>query len=191
MELIFASHNENKTREIRDLLPQYQIRSLRDLDFREEIPETGDTLQENAAIKAEVIYKQFGLPVFADDTGLIVPSLDGAPGVYSARYAGPEANAQANMNLLLETLKSQTDRQAYFETLICYIDGKGKSHFFSGQVEGEILESRRGEGGFGYDPIFRPNGYELSFAQMEASEKNKISHRGRALERFIQFLQIS
>lgn len=190
MDLIFASHNENKTKEIRPLLPEDNVRSLSDLNFNEDIPETGSTLAENAQIKAETIYKKFGKAVFADDTGLIVPALDGAPGVYSARYAGPEANAEANMDKLLAALKDSQSRDAYFETVICYIDSQGNKHFFSGKVEGEILLQRQGEGGFGYDPIFKAYGYPLSFAEMTAEQKNAVSHRGRALQQFIQFLRL-
>ncbi|WP_421752787.1 RdgB/HAM1 family non-canonical purine NTP pyrophosphatase [Croceimicrobium sp.] len=188
-DLIFASHNENKSREIRQLLPDFQLASLKDLAFNEEIPETGDTLEANAAIKADRIFAEYHKPVFADDTGLIVPALDGAPGVYSARYAGPEANAQANMTKLLKELESKEDRYAYFETVICYIEASGEKHFFSGKVEGHILESQQGEKGFGYDPVFCPKGEPLSFAEMSPEAKNAISHRGRALQAFIRFLQ--
>lgn len=188
MKLIFASHNDNKTREIRELLPSYDLQSLKDLNYHQEIPETGETLAENAEIKARTIFNAFGTAVFADDTGLIVPALNGAPGVYSARYAGPEANADANMSKLLADLASAGSREAYFETLICYIDPAGKSHFFSGKVEGEILLERKGGAGFGYDPIFKPNGYDLSFAEMSSAAKNAISHRGRALQSFIHHL---
>jgi len=190
-DLIFASHNDNKSREIRQLLPSYQISSLKDLGFTEEIPETGNSLDANAAIKAERIFKEYQKPVFADDTGLIVPALDGAPGVYSARYAGPEANAQANMAKLLGELQGKEDRFAYFETVICYIDAEGEKHFFSGKVEGRILEQQQGEQGFGYDPVFCAEGESLSFAEMSPAAKNAISHRGRALEAFIRFLQPS
>lgn len=189
MELIFASHNDHKTREIRDLLPEYKISSLKDLGFRQDIPETGETLAANAALKAHRIHREYGRPVFADDTGLIVPALDGAPGVYSARYAGANADAQANMAKLLKNLEVHSDRQAYFETVICYIDAQAQEHFFRGRVDGEILKSSQGEEGFGYDPIFKPSGRDLSFAEMDSADKNAISHRGRALQAFIQFLQ--
>jgi len=188
-QLIFASHNENKTKEIRALLKTYEVLSLRDLNFTEEIPETGASLEENAAIKARRIFEEYGRAVFADDTGLIVPALGGAPGVYSARYAGPEANAEANMDKLLVALLEEKERAAYFETVICYIDDKGSEYLFRGRVDGQILMSKQGLKGFGYDPIFKPAGYQESFAEMPAGEKNRISHRGRALEAFIQFLR--
>ncbi len=191
MELIFASHNENKCREIRALLPNYTIKSLKELDYSHDIPETGSSLKENAAIKAWTIFKKFHLPVFADDTGLIVPALNGAPGVYSARYAGPQANAESNMAKLLLELRGEQNRGAYFETLICYINSDGDEFYFSGKVEGEILESPRGSEGFGYDPIFKPDGEEISFAEMPSAIKNRMSHRGRALEKFIHYLHSS
>jgi len=187
--LIFASHNANKTQEIRALLRSHAVQSLADLDYNEDIAETGSTLAENAEIKAQTIFKKFGKPVFADDTGLIVPVLNGEPGVYSARYAGPNADAKANMEKLLKNLEGRSQREAYFETVICYINGEGKAHFFSGRVDGNILESERGKKGFGYDPIFQPEGEELSFAEMPAWQKNEMSHRARALSAFIRHLQ--
>ena len=189
MKLIFASHNPNKTKEIRALLPDDEIDSLADLAYHDEIPEKGATLDENARIKARTIYQAFKRAVFADDTGLIVPALNGDPGVYSARYAGPGANAKRNMERLLINLQDKQNRQAYFETSICYIDNKGEEYIFRGRVDGEILRQVQGTKGFGYDPIFLPQGESQSFAEMEAMEKNRMSHRGRALEAFIQFLQ--
>lgn len=189
MDLIFASHNDHKCREIRALLPDAHVSSLKDLNFTDEIPETGTTLEANAAIKAQRIYDEFGKAVFADDTGLIVPSLNNEPGVYSARYAGENANAESNMAKLLANLEQQADRSAYFETVICFINAKGEQHFFRGRVDGEILMHKHGEEGFGYDPIFKPKEGNRSFAQMSSIEKNRISHRGRALAAFIQFLQ--
>jgi XTP/dITP diphosphohydrolase len=189
-KLIFASHNQNKILEIRELLPNLSVLSLDDLGFLEEIPETGSSLSENAIIKAQTIFNAFGKPVFADDTGLIVPALNGDPGVYSARYAGPECKAEANMDKLLRNLQNSEKREAYFETSICYIDQKGNQHLFKGQVEGRILKGRQGEHGFGYDPIFSPNGHAISFAEMSSASKNKMSHRGRALQALIQFLQL-
>lgn len=189
MKLIFASHNPNKTKEIRALLPEDEIDSLADLNYHDEIPETGSTLDENARIKARTIYQHFKRAVFADDTGLIVPALGGEPGVYSARYAGPDANAEKNMAKLLANLADQDQRDAYFETSICYIDAQGEEFIFRGRVDGEILKTKQGAQGFGYDPIFRPAGEQESFAEMEAMKKNRMSHRGRALKAFIQFLQ--
>ncbi len=187
--LIFASHNANKTKEIRALLRSHQIYSLADKAYKEEIPETGETLAENAEIKARTIFDFYGEAVFADDTGLIVPALNGEPGVYSARYAGPEANAQSNMQKLLANLEGAENREAYFETVICNIDVQGESHFFSGRVDGQIIEAPRGKEGFGYDPIFQPDGEMLSFAEMPAWQKNEMSHRARALSAFIRHLQ--
>lgn len=187
--LIFASHNKNKTAEIKALLPQYSVQSLAELGFHEEIEETGSTLQENAALKARRIFEEYGHPVFADDTGLIVPAINGEPGVFSARYAGEPASAERNMAKLLTNLSGVENRQAYFETVICFIGPSGKEFFFSGRVDGTILREPKGTEGFGYDPIFAPEGATLSFAEMSAKEKNQISHRGRALAKFIQFLK--
>lgn len=187
-KLIFASHNPNKCKEVQALLSTYQILSLAELDYQEDIAETGATLRENAAIKARCIHAHFGLPVFADDTGLMVDALAGAPGVYSARYAGSKADAQANMQLLLRNLTGKTERAAHFSTFICYIDEAGQEHFFEGRVDGLILETPRGGEGFGYDPIFQPLGFAQSFAEMDAAQKNKISHRGRALQALLNFL---
>ena len=189
--LVFASHNANKVKEIRALLPNYEVLSLSDLNFKEEIPETGSTLETNAQIKAQRIFKEFGKAVFADDTGLLVDALKGAPGVFSARYAGADANAEANMQKLLYSLQGETNRKAHFKTSICFINEKGESRFFEGRVDGEILAEKAGEKGFGYDPIFKAVGEKLSFAEMSPQAKNKISHRGRALNALIQFLQES
>ena len=187
--LVFASHNINKVAEIRALLPKFSILSLSDLGFTKDIPETGKTLEANAEIKARRIFQEFGKPVFADDTGLLVEALDGAPGVYSARYAGADANAEKNMSKLITALEEETNRKAHFKTSICYINEKGSLHFFEGRVDGEILQTKTGLGGFGYDPIFRAEGELLSFAEMDSQAKNKISHRGRALQKLINFLQ--
>lgn len=189
--LVFASHNANKVKEIRALIPDYDVLSLSDLNFKEEIPETGTTLEANAQIKAQRIFKEFGKAVFADDTGLLVDALKGAPGVFSARYAGADANAEANMQKLLDSLQGETNRKAHFKTSICFINEEGKSHLFTGRVDGEILTVKTGEKGFGYDPIFKAAGEKLSFAQMSPQAKNKISHRGRALNALIQFLKES
>jgi XTP/dITP diphosphohydrolase len=189
--LVFASHNANKVKEIRALLPNYEVLSLSDLYFNEEIPETGSTLEANAQIKAQRIFKEFGKAVFADDTGLLVDALNGAPGVYSARYAGADANAEANMHKLLHSLKGEANRKAHFKTSICFINEEGESRLFQGRVDGEILTEKTGEQGFGYDPLFKAEGEKLSFAEMSSQAKNKISHRGRALSALIQFLQES
>lgn len=187
-ELIFATHNAHKAEEINQLIKKYQVKSLDDIGYRDEIDETGATLQENALIKAHTVYQATGKACFADDTGLEVTALRGAPGVYSARYAGEEADAEKNMNKLLEALDGEKNRTARFRTVIAFVDEKGAQHFFEGIVEGKILTEKRGEKGFGYDPIFLPDGYDQSFAEMSAEEKNRISHRGRAVEKFVKFL---
>lgn len=188
-EIIFATHNQNKAQEIRALLPQFEIHSLADIGFLKEIPETGDTLKKNALIKAMTIFEATGKSCFADDTGLEVDALNGAPGVYSARYAGEDAHAENNMAKLLVELKNQENRTAAFKTVIAYIDQEGQAHYFEGTVEGEILSQKMGEKGFGYDPLFRPIGYEQSFAQMTPIQKNEISHRARAVSLFVRFLR--
>ncbi len=190
MKLIFATHNPNKLAEIQTLLPTYEVASLFDLNFKEEIDETGHTLEANALIKAQAIHNRFQEAVFADDTGLEVEVLDGAPGVYSARYAGEPANAERNMEKLLQALAGEKNRKARFRTVIAYISQAGKNHFFEGSVEGEITLSHSGTQGFGYDPIFKPTGFNQTFAEMQAAQKNEISHRGRAIQKFIQFLQL-
>ena len=189
--LIFATHNEHKTREIREKLggDTFQVKSLKALDYHTDIPETGTTLEENAAIKAETIYRHFGEPCFADDTGLEVESLDGAPGVYSARYAGENATFEDNVNKLLSALKGQENRRARFRTVIAFCDKNGHTHYFDGTVEGVINENKSGQGGFGYDPIFQPSGYSQTFAEMPPELKNEISHRGRALDKFVAFMK--
>lgn len=190
MDLIVATHNKGKLREIQGLVPEgVNVVSLEDLDMSTEIEETGTTLQENALIKARYLYKAYKKPVLADDTGLEVSALKGAPGVYSARYAGEPSNAEHNMDLLLKNLEGETSRSARFRTVIAYIDEQGEETLFEGIVEGTILEKRCGEDGFGYDPIFQPKGYDVSFAQMSLAEKNKISHRARAVKKFGDFIK--
>lgn len=187
-ELIFATSNANKVSEVNKLLPKnIQVHSLKDIGFKDELPETQDTIEGNAIQKAETLYQLIGKDCFAEDTGLIVPALNGAPGVYSARYAGPQKNDQDNMDLLLKKLQDHSDRSAYFKTVIAlFIDGK---HFtFEGRAEGRIIESPRGNQGFGYDPIFLPNGYNTTFAEMNMSEKGSISHRAKALQLLIEHL---
>lgn len=187
-KIVFATNNLNKLKEVREALPQLKIVSLKEIGCFEELPEEQDTLQGNARQKAEYVFNNYGVPCFADDTGLIISALDGAPGVYSARYAGPECDSEKNMDLVLENMMDKFDRSANFKTVICLFNFEGPS-FFEGEVEGEILKERTGDDGFGYDPIFRPTGYDLSFAQMNMEEKNKISHRGRAVRKFIEFLK--
>jgi XTP/dITP diphosphohydrolase len=191
MDLIFATHNSNKVKEIKNQLGEgFQVKSLSEIDFHEEIPETEDTLEGNALLKVRAIHQKTGLNCFADDTGLEVEALDGAPGVYSARYAGEACDSNDNMDLLLTNLKNKPNRKARFRTVIALILNN-KEFTFEGICEGEILHDKTGNDGFGYDPIFQPKGYERSFAQMTVLEKNLISHRGLAVKKLIQFLRKS
>lgn len=188
MELVFATHNKNKVKEVQAILPPHiSLLSLTDIGCLEEIPETGKTLEENAILKANYITRNFGYPCFADDTGLIVDALNGAPGVYSARYAGKSRDANANMDKLLIELKRAKDRKAQFETVIA-LNLNEEQHIFKGEIEGKIINEKRGEQGFGYDPIFIPNGYSKTFAELPSEIKNKISHRGLAIQKLITYL---
>lgn len=187
--LLFASANKYKIDEINAVLAPlgYQVKGLHDLGITDDIPETGTTLDENAAIKASFLYQKFGQDCFADDTGLEVAVLNGAPGVYSARYAGAPKSDIKNMEKLLTSLHGETNRQAQFRTVFCLIED-GKHLFFEGKVAGAIATEPRGSAGFGYDPLFVPTGEELSFAQMTVADKNKISHRARAVEALMAYL---
>ncbi len=188
MKLIFASHNENKAKEIRSLLPDHiELLTLTDMQLLEEIPETAETLEGNALLKAAYVYEGFGLNCFADDTGLEVHALHGAPGVYSARYAGSTKDQEANMALLLKNLANVEDRSARFRTSIALF-WNGEQHFFDGIVHGHISKMRSGADGFGYDPVFIPENSTRTFAEMTLEEKNQQSHRARALEKMIDFL---
>lgn len=190
MDLIFASHNENKVFEIATLVGnKYKILSLNDINFKEEIIENGSNLQENALIKARTIFNETGKNCFADDTGLLVKSLNNEPGVYSARYAGEQKNADDNMNLLLLNLNNKTDRQAKFTTIIALIMN-GNEFIFEGELAGSIISEKKGSNGFGYDPIFKPSGYNNTLAQLDITEKNKISHRALAFKKMIDFLKV-
>ena len=189
MELVFASQNQNKLREIASLMPKgIFLKGLDEFIFKDELPETGDTLEKNALQKARFVFEKTSKICFADDTGLEIEALNGKPGVYSARYAGEQKNANDNMEKVLSELKSNTLRKARFRTVISFCDGK-KEYLFEGIVEGEILEETRGEKGFGYDPIFMPDGFSKSFAQMSLEEKNTVSHRARALRKFVEFIE--
>ena len=189
MKLVFATHNDHKLKEVQQLLPDHiELLSLKDINCLEEIPETGDTLEENAQIKADYVTQTFGLDCFSDDTGLLVNALNGAPGVYSARYAGEQKNALDNMEKLLSELKGAADRSAHFKTVV-HLNLKGESYTFDGIVEGQITTKKHGEGGFGYDPIFKPNGYDHTFGELTSAVKNAISHRGRAIEKLTEFLK--
>lgn len=188
MELVFVTGNVNKAREVNAVLGHsVVVKSLKDLGFDEEIPETQDTLAGNALQKARYIHDRFGVNCFADDTGLCVQALDGRPGVYSARYAGEQCNAEDNMTKLLAELEGQENRTAYFSTVIALILN-GTEYLFEGRAEGAITTKRSGSQGFGYDPIFQPNGYDVTFAEMTLDEKNKISHRARATRNLADFL---
>lgn len=187
-ELVIATHNKHKLDEIQKLLGErIKLISLRDLGCNEDIPETGTTLKENAYQKAKYVWEKYKKNCFADDTGLMVEALDGAPGVYSARYAGEHCSFDDNIDLLLENMEGKTNRNASFETVVCLIED-GKEQYFEGRCDGCILTERYGRGGFGYDPIFMPNGYGESFAELSMEEKNKISHRGKATDKLIKYL---
>ncbi|MEI6851329.1 MAG: non-canonical purine NTP diphosphatase [Bacteroidota bacterium] len=189
MRLVFATNNLHKLEEIRHILQNknVEILSLQEIGCFDEIPETADTLEGNALQKAEFIFEKFGINCFADDTGLQVDALHGAPGVYSARYAGKACSFEDNINKLLIEMKDAENRTACFKTVIALILD-GEKYFFSGEVAGEILSERKGNHGFGYDPVFIPKGYDLSFAEMDASTKNGLSHRFHATSKLIQFL---
>lgn len=189
-KLVFATNNAHKLEEIRAILgDKVEILSLNDINCHADIPETADTLEGNAELKAAYIYTNYGLDCFADDTGLEVEALNGAPGIYSARYAGGEGHdSEANMKKLLTEMSGKTNRNAQFRTAICLIE-KGNKHLFEGIVKGQIIEAKRGNSGFGYDPIFIPEGYNETFAEMGNTEKNKISHRARAVAALCEYLQ--
>lgn len=187
--LIFATNNSHKLFEVRKLLEgQVEIKSLNEVGLSGDIPETADTLQGNALQKAQWVWERTGMDCFADDTGLEVEALNGAPGVYSARYAGENCTFDDNVNKLLQALDGETNRNACFRTVICLIEG-GKESYFEGQVDGEILTERAGTDGFGYDPIFKPSRFALSFSEMPIEVKNEISHRGLAIKKLTDYLK--
>ncbi len=187
-ELIFVTSNPHKVEEVKKIIAnQYVLKGLKDLNFSEEIPETSNTIPGNAVQKATFIHDRFRQNCFAEDTGLEVDFLNGAPGVDTAMYAGPQRNANENMELLLHNLKNSDRREAQFRTVIAlYLENQ--LHCFEGIVKGKIAKKKTGNGGFGYDPIFIPNGYNLSFAELDSEIKNKISHRGRAVNKLLAFL---
>lgn len=193
MKLVFATNNAHKLSEVRQILGnRFEVLGLKDIGCDVDIPETADTLEGNALQKARYVKQHFGFDCFADDTGLEVEALDGAPGVHTARYAelsgyGTTHDSDANMNLLLHNLEKKCDRRARFRTVIALIIEK-EEHLFEGIAPGQILTERHGQEGFGYDPIFQPDGYDRSFAEMTAEEKNAISHRGRATHQLCKFL---
>ena len=188
-DIVFATNNSHKLEEIRRIIGgKFRILSLKEIGCEDDIPETADTLEGNAIMKARYAKQHYGYDCFADDTGLMVNALDGAPGVYSARYAGPGHDSVANMSLLLKNLQGITDRRARFVTVIALILN-GVETTFEGQVEGRILTEPHGADGFGYDPVFQPDESDMSFAEMSADAKNAISHRGRATEKLMAYLQ--
>jgi XTP/dITP diphosphohydrolase len=188
MKLVFATHNQNKFNEVKKLVPSYiELVSLTDIGCHDEIPETEETLEGNAKIKADYITRTYGLPCFADDTGLIVNALKGAPGVYSARYAGEHKSASDNMDKVLSELQDVENRNAQFQTSIALNLNK-ETIFFEGLVKGKITTSKSGKKGFGYDPIFQPEGYHKTFAELPLKIKNQISHRGRAVQKLVKYL---
>lgn len=188
--LVFATNNAHKLEEIRAILGNsIEILSLADIHCHADIPETADTLEGNARQKSRYVYEHYGLDCFVDDTGLEVESLGGAPGVYSARYAnGQGHDSQANMNKLLKEMEEKNDRKAQFRTIISLIE-KGEERQFEGIVKGQITREKRGESGFGYDPIFQPDGYETTFAELGSDIKNRISHRARAVAALCDYLR--
>jgi XTP/dITP diphosphohydrolase len=189
MQLVFASNNKNKIQEIQLLLPSsIQLLSLEDIGCFEEIPETADSLEGNAILKANYVTQKFGHNCFADDTGLEVDALNGEPGVFSARYAGEPKNDDNNMNKLLSNLKGNSNRKANFKTVIC-LNISGEQHLFTGIINGNIIDKKIGNNGFGYDPIFVADGYNKTFAELTMEEKSKISHRGLAVQQLVDFLK--
>ncbi|HLP65437.1 non-canonical purine NTP diphosphatase [Flavobacterium sp.] len=188
MQLVFASNNKNKIKEIQLLVPNsIQILSLEDIGCFDDIPETADTIEENAILKANYVTEKFGYNCFADDSGLEIDALNGAPGVYSARYAGEPRDDHKNIEKVLENLKNKANRKANFKTVIC-LNLNGEQHLFTGIINGTIIEEKIGTNGFGYDPIFVADGYEKTFAQLSIEEKSSISHRGIAVRKLVDFL---
>jgi len=188
-KLVFATNNEHKLRELRQILTgEFELLSLNDIGCNDEIPETGTTLESNASQKSNYIWDKYGLDCFADDTGLEISALGNEPGVYSARYAGEEKSPEANMKKVFDKMTDVTDRRARFRCVFSLIMG-GNEHQFEGIVEGVILREKEGSGGFGYDPIFKPDGYRHSFASLSPEVKNKISHRGRAVMKLVEYLK--
>lgn len=188
MQLVFASNNQNKIKEIRLLLPKdIALLSLEDIGCFDEIPETSLTIEGNAIQKADYVTQNYGYNCFADDTGLEVDALNGAPGVYSARYAGNQKDSNDNICKLLENLANTTNKKANFKTVIC-LNWNGQQHLFTGIIHGQIVEEKKGSNGFGYDPIFVPDGYTQTFAELSLEEKATISHRGLAVKQLVDFL---
>lgn len=187
--IVFATNNKHKLLEIQQILGDgFKVKGLQDIGFRGDIPETGTTLAENASIKSHFVFEKYNTDCFSDDTGLEIDALNGRPGVYSARYAGEDGNAEKNIEKVLYELSGKENRSARFKTVISLIIN-GKEHFFEGKVEGSIISEPRGVDGFGYDPVFVPTGYNQTFAEMPITLKNKISHRAKAVEKLAGFLK--
>ncbi len=187
--LVFATHNQHKLTEVKELMPRWiELKSLNDIGYDKEIPETGTTLERNALQKAYTIFSKTRFDCFADDTGLEVEALNGEPGVYSARYAGANASFEDNVNLLLKNLEGKENRNACFRTVI-YLIFNGKKWLFEGVINGTITKEKHGSSGFGYDPVFQPEGYDKTFAEMSLEEKNKISHRGLAMIKMLNYFE--
>lgn len=190
MNLVFASNNQNKILEIQSILNgSIKVLSLEDIGCHEDIPETADTIEGNAILKADYVTKKYGYDCFADDTGLEISALNGEPGVYSARYAGEQRDSDDNMNKVLDALSDASDRNANFKTVIA-LNLNGKQHLFTGIANGKITHDKKGSQGFGYDPIFQPEGYQETFAELPLNIKNEISHRAKATQQLIDFLNI-
>ncbi|MCW5521195.1 non-canonical purine NTP diphosphatase [Aureitalea sp. L0-47] len=190
MKLVFATHNKNKFREVKAQMPSHiELLSLTDINCFDDIAETEDTIEGNALLKARYVKDHFGIDCFADDSGLEVEALDNAPGVYSARYAGPEKDANANNRKLLDELQKESNRAARFKTVIALTTAEGEK-LFTGLCPGVIVKSPRGEGGFGYDPLFQPDGYDRTFAEMPLSLKTEIGHRGKAIAQLLEYLKV-
>lgn len=186
-KLIFATHNKNKVNEVKAVFSAYDVLSLADIDYHHDIQETENTFVGNALLKARHVFEIFRTPVFADDSGLEVTALGGAPGVYSARYAGENKNHAKNNNKLIEALEKTTNREAQFKTIIAYVDGADE-HTFEGVIKGKIAHHISGSGGFGYDPIFIPEGYDMTFGELPNAVKLQLSHRSRAIAKLCEYL---
>ncbi|MFT6747933.1 MAG: XTP/dITP diphosphohydrolase [Glaciecola sp.] len=186
--LVIASNNQKKIEEVKSLLSGFEIKSLKDIDCDVDIPETAETFKGNALLKAKYVYDNYQLPCFSDDSGLVVSALGGAPGIYSARYAGEDKDDDKNMDKVLSSLNGINDRSAYFITVICYYDGN-EAKYFEGIIKGEITTQKTGDNGFGYDPIFLPEGSAKTFAQLTNAEKNSNSHRALAVGGFAEYIK--
>ncbi|HKX87117.1 MAG TPA: non-canonical purine NTP diphosphatase [Flavobacterium sp.] len=191
MQLVFASNNKNKIKEIQQLVPEHiTVLSLEDIGCNVDIPETADTIEGNAILKADYVTQHYGYPCFADDSGLEIDALNGEPGVYSARYAGAQRSDEDNINKVLNQLENKSNRKANFKTVIA-LNMNGEQHLFTGIINGIIINEKKGANGFGYDPIFIADGYSQTFAELTLDEKSSISHRGKAVKQLITFLNES